>query len=189
MKSASVSMLAMAVVVLLASCGRALSQVNTADQGRGSASRVRMPSSPGLSQPQPPALRLEELIGGSQLKAVASGARQLQSIHSAGSQSSSSALQLAKLSLSIPVYGAWCGPWYSGGKTIDALDECCRQHDLCYGKLNFFSFKNCECDNRIAQCANTFRYLNDGKMSKLQAGMARNIATAFTAAAVLKGCY
>jgi len=38
---------------------------------------------------------------------------------------------------SFAFYGRWCGPGYSdaqGRPGIDAVDEACHQHDLCYGK-------------------------------------------------------
>ncbi|MCB1338865.1 MAG: hypothetical protein KDK10_15900 [Maritimibacter sp.] len=45
--------------------------------------------------------------------------------------------------IAFPVYGNWCGPWHSGGSPVDALDEACMRHDLCYGTLGVL---NCSCD-------------------------------------------
>ncbi|MDO4910208.1 MAG: phospholipase A2 family protein [Corynebacterium sp.] len=39
----------------------------------------------------------------------------------------------------LPLYGRWCGPGYSGpGAPIDAIDEACMRHDLCYNHMGYF---------------------------------------------------
>lgn len=50
----------------------------------------------------------------------------------------------------LPVYGNWCGLRYGGGRPVDAIDACCKQHDLCYGSRTY-DF-DCGCDAQIAGC-------------------------------------
>ena len=48
------------------------------------------------------------------------------------------------------MHGNWCGPGCSGpGKPIDAVDSCCKQHDICYGNKGYFA---CSCDRRLIKC-------------------------------------
>lgn len=35
-------------------------------------------------------------------------------------------------SVSLRIYGNWCGPGYGGGLCVDAIDRACRAHDLAY---------------------------------------------------------
>lgn len=32
----------------------------------------------------------------------------------------------------VKVYGNYCGPGNKGGEPIDAIDNACKQHDMCY---------------------------------------------------------
>ena len=48
--------------------------------------------------------------------------------------------------LSIAVYGNWCGPGYGEGEPIDRLDAHCKRHDECYAKRGYFS---CSCDEEF----------------------------------------
>ncbi|MDO4909658.1 MAG: phospholipase A2 family protein [Corynebacterium sp.] len=41
--------------------------------------------------------------------------------------------------VALPLYGNWCGPGFSGpGAPIDAIDEACMRHDLCYEHMGYF---------------------------------------------------
>lgn len=52
----------------------------------------------------------------------------------------------------IKVYGNWCGPGHSGpGKPVDAIDACCKQHDLCYDGLKWWQSKK-GCDLKLTKC-------------------------------------
>ncbi len=63
----------------------------------------------------------------------------------------------------VPRYGNWCGPNWSGGSSgsappIDSLDNCCQQHDLCYGKNNllkapFDDPRRVKCDQALVKCS------------------------------------
>ena len=54
--------------------------------------------------------------------------------------------------ISIPIYGNWCGPGYpkpdENPQSIDALDEACKRHDLCYrsNKTNVVYDNSCDLD-------------------------------------------
>lgn len=49
--------------------------------------------------------------------------------------------------MSIPVWGNWCGPGYSGpAAPKDYLDTACMHHDICYGEKGYF---NCSCDREL----------------------------------------
>lgn len=56
-------------------------------------------------------------------------------------------------SLSLKIYGNWCGPNHpmrkpgaADPKVVDYIDRACETHDLCYEKKGYF---NCECDNQL----------------------------------------
>jgi len=54
---------------------------------------------------------------------------------------------------SIPIYGKWCGPGYSGGKTgkegpIDQIDAACQAHDSCYRTKGYFQ---CSCNAALVK--------------------------------------
>lgn len=52
----------------------------------------------------------------------------------------------------IKVYGNWCGPGHSGpGEPVDAIDACCKKHDLCYDSLKWWESKK-GCDWNLAKC-------------------------------------
>ncbi|GEM_PF-2195280 len=47
-------------------------------------------------------------------------------------------------------YGNWCGPGCSGPSApIDGVDNCCKQHDLCYARYGYFW---CPCDAQLCNC-------------------------------------
>lgn len=49
--------------------------------------------------------------------------------------------------ISIPIYGNWCGPGYSGpAAPIDDIDKCCKMHDNCYKIAGKGSKYNCDMD-------------------------------------------
>lgn len=48
------------------------------------------------------------------------------------------------------IHGNWCGPGCSGPDSpVDAVDSCCKAHDLCYDSLGYSS---CSCDRRLKKC-------------------------------------
>jgi hypothetical protein len=48
---------------------------------------------------------------------------------------------------SIPVYGNWCGPGFSGpGSPIDEVDQACCRHDECFGENGF---DDCKCNRDL----------------------------------------
>lgn len=47
----------------------------------------------------------------------------------------------------IKVWGNWCGPKHSGGKTKGVLDAQCKKHDLCYAKKGYYFA--CSCDRAL----------------------------------------
>jgi len=54
---------------------------------------------------------------------------------------------------SLPIYGKWCGPGWSGGKSgkdgpIDKVDAACQAHDYCYRKKGYFS---CSCNAALVK--------------------------------------
>lgn len=99
--------------------------------------------------------------------------------------------QLQRMFLTIPVYGNWCGPNYGSGTPIDGLDDCCRQHDLCYDSVGagYFSRRTCSCDRTLANCASSFSpNAVDTSTRRRQRSMSQDITNVFKATAVLKGC-
>jgi hypothetical protein len=51
------------------------------------------------------------------------------------------------LSLSIPVYGNWCGPGFGGpNPPIDAVDQVCCRHDKCFDDRGF---DDCSCNRDL----------------------------------------
>jgi hypothetical protein len=99
--------------------------------------------------------------------------------------------QLQRMFLAIPVYGSWCGPNYGSGTPIDGLDDCCRQHDLCYDSTGagYFSRKTCSCDRNLATCASSFSPDSaDMSWRRRQRSMAQDITNVFKATAAVKGC-
>ena len=51
------------------------------------------------------------------------------------------------LSISIPVYGNWCGPGFGGpDPPIDAVDQVCCRHDKCFGDRGF---DDCGCNRDL----------------------------------------
>ncbi|NEZ77238.1 hypothetical protein EXM56_18390 [Clostridium botulinum] len=52
----------------------------------------------------------------------------------------------------VKVYGNWCGPGHSGpGAPVDAIDACCKKHDICYDHLKWWESKK-GCDLNLAKC-------------------------------------
>ncbi|KWZ72648.1 hypothetical protein HMPREF3198_02008 [Winkia neuii] len=77
--------------------------------------------------------------------------------------------------LSLPIYGNWCGPGYSGpGKPIDKLDTACMHHDKCYGKKGYL---NCKCDQQLIDEINR----NFSKMKKKEKAFAVAVKAYFIA--------
>lgn len=85
----------------------------------------------------------------------------------------------------IPIYGNYCGPWYSGDDftlpAIDVLDEGCRQHDLCYKGPGLGV--NCECNKALV----SYIYTHWNEMSEAEQKVAKLIAF-FFASFGLVGC-
>ena len=46
----------------------------------------------------------------------------------------------------VKVYGNWCGPKHGSGTPVDALDQACMNHDLCYDRNGYF---DCNCDEGL----------------------------------------
>lgn len=192
MEATRVYNLSLLLVMLLATFCCALSQ---ATPGQTPAPGVQLPSQQAAAARTKPLkpVRLEDIIcSSSYARPSAAGARTQGTTTSSGA---STAASLARLQLSIPVYGNWCGPNFGKGEPVDGLDACCRKHDLCYDSLNvtglrgFLSSSTCSCDNTLAQCAISFQYTNAGKISKSVDKLAKAIGSVFTGSAALKGCY
>lgn len=70
---------------------------------------------------------------------------------------SSSTSEVRNRSLSIPVWGNWCGPGHGGGTPKDKLDSLCKTHDQCYGSRGYFA---CSCDkNLVGRISSNFKYM------------------------------
>ncbi|XP_052066917.1 basic phospholipase A2 PA-9C-like isoform X1 [Mytilus californianus] len=54
-------------------------------------------------------------------------------------------------------YGCFCG-WYGSGRPVDGLDQCCKDHDDCYGRVTECWPKvwpySYELQNRTVNCQN-----------------------------------
>lgn len=83
-------------------------------------------------------------------------------------------------SMTIPIWGNWCGPGYGSGAPIDLLDEGCMQHDNCY----VHGGNNCKCNKKL------INYVNDNidKMTGGQRKMAYAVKWWFQAENFRKGC-
>ncbi|XP_059171130.1 basic phospholipase A2-like isoform X2 [Physella acuta] len=84
-------------------------------------------------------------------------------------------------------YGCFCGLGMTGGEPVDAIDGCCHEHDLCYGRVRCFWFypqlvgyqvtcqgdlctcedhylfspcahTTCQCDVEFSQCLARYEY-------------------------------
>ena len=44
------------------------------------------------------------------------------------------------------IYGNYCGPGNKGGEPIDAVDDACRLHDMCY---HYQGYHECGCDKKF----------------------------------------
>lgn len=53
---------------------------------------------------------------------------------------------LSTRTLSIPIWGNWCGYGYGSGDPIDLLDYACKLHDQCYEKNKYW---DCDCDKAL----------------------------------------
>ncbi|TDM02423.1 hypothetical protein [Macrococcus carouselicus] len=70
-------------------------------------------------------------------------------------------------SISLPIWGNWCGPGHGGGTPKDKLDSLCKSHDLCYGKKGYFA---CSCDKNLINGIN--RYFGSMKIKERIAALA-----------------
>lgn len=74
------------------------------------------------------------------------------------------------ISISIPVWGNYCGPGYSGENFTqpaqDILDEGCRMHDKCY-KWGVSLTQNCECNQALVKYIDQNKSKMTGKMAKV----------------------
>lgn len=79
-------------------------------------------------------------------------------------------LQLRSVSISLPIWGNYCGPGYSGEDFTkpaqDILDEGCRRHDKCY-KWGLSLTQNCECNRALVQYIDENKSKMTGKMAKV----------------------
>jgi len=71
--------------------------------------------------------------------------------HLDAQENSSVNSQITPQQLGLPIYGRWCGPGHGGRALndpppIDAVDEACMMHDLCYDNRGFF---DCGCDREL----------------------------------------
>lgn len=77
--------------------------------------------------------------------------------------------------ISLPLWGNWCGPGYSGPEApTDTLDTACMHHDKCYGSQGYF---NCACDQALIDEINR----NYSRMKAGEKVAARAVQAYFTA--------